>query len=191
MRYLFAVAIFFVLLAGPAGAQSRNQNWAWCEGGDPVLSIKGCTALIQSLTETRNNLAIAHSNRGITYSDQGDFDRAIADYEQALKLNPELAQALNSLAWDLATMPAADRRDGPRAVQFAERALVLNDREPGFLDSAAAAYAEAGRFADAVRAQKKGIELLRQVAGMPAEVIKDFESRLQLYKNNRPFHRSK
>lgn len=191
MRYLFAVTIFFVLLAGPASAQSRDQNWAWCEGGDPVLSIKGCTALIQSLTETRNNLAIAHSNRGITYSDKGDFERAIADYEQALKLNPELAQALNSLAWDLATMPVADRRDGPRAVQFAERALALNDREPGFLDSAAAAYAEAGRFADAVRAQKKGIELLRQVKGMPAEVIEDFESRLQLYKDNRPFHRSK
>ena len=140
MRYLFTAAtVLFVFLAGPAGAQSRNQNWAWCEGGDPVLSIKGCTALIQSLTETRNNLAIAHSNRGITYSDKGDFDRAIADYEQALKLNPELAAALNSLAWDLATMPAADRRDGVRAVQFAERALALNGREPGFFDSAAAA----------------------------------------------------
>jgi len=191
MRYFFAATIFFVLFASPAGAQSRNQNWAWCEGGDPVLSIKGCTALIRSPEETRNNLAIAHSNRGITYSDKGDFDRAIADYEQALKLNPELAPALNSLAWDLATMPSADRRDGPRAVQFAERALALNDGEPGFFDSAAAAYAEAGRFADAVRTQKKGIELLRQVGGMPAKVIEDFESRLQLYKNNRPFHRSK
>lgn len=190
MRYLSAAIIFFVLLASPAGAQSRYQNWAWCEGGDPILSIKGCTALIQSFTETRNNLAIAHSNRGITYSDKGNFDRAIADYEQALKLNPDLAPVLNSLAWDLATMPSADRRDGSRAVQFAERAIALNDREPGFFDSAAAAYAETGRFADAVRAQKKGIELLRQVDGIPAEVIADFESRLRLYKNDRPFHRS-
>lgn len=191
MRYFFAVTIFFVLFVSPAGAQSRNQNWAWCEGGDPVLSIKGCTALIQSISETRNNLAIAHSLRGITYSDNGDFDRAIADYEQALKLNPELASALNSLAWDLATMPAADRRDGPRAVQLAERALALNGREAGFFDSAAAAYAETGRFADAVRAQKKGIELLQQAGGMPAAVTEDFERRLQLYKNNRPFHRSR
>ena len=191
MRYLFAALIVFVLLANPAGAQSRDQNWAWCEGGDPILSIKGCTALIQSITETRNNLAIAHSNRGITYSDKGNFDRAIADYEQALKLNPDLAAALNSLAWDLATMPSADRRDGTRAVQFAERALALNGREPGFFDSAAAAYAETGRFADAVRAQKKSIELLRQVDGIPAEVIEDFESRLRLYKNDRPFHRSR
>lgn len=190
MRCFFAATIFFVLLASPAGAQSRNQNWAWCEGGDPDLSIKGCTALIQSVAETRNNLAVAHSNRGITYSDMGEFDRAIADYEQALKLNPELAVALNSLAWDLATMPAADRRDGPRAVQFAERALALNSREPGFLDSAAAAYAETGRFADAVRSQEKGIALLRQVDGMPASVIEDFESRLRLYKNDRPYHRS-
>ncbi len=191
MRYFFAAAFFFVLFASPAGAQSRNQNWAWCEGGDPVLSLKGCTALIQSISETRNNLAIAHSLRGITYSDNGDFDRAIADYEQTLKLNPELATALNSLAWDLATMPAADRRDGPRAVQLAERALALNDREAGFFDSAAAAYAKTGRFADAIRAQKKGIELLRQAGGMPAAAIDDYERRLQLYENNRPFHRSR
>jgi len=191
MRYIFATAFFVILLAGPAGAQTRDQNWARCESGDPVRSIRACTALIQSGKESPSNLAIAYSNRGITYSDKSDFDRAILDYEQALALNPNLAPALNSLAWDLATMPSADRRDGPRAVQFAERALKLNDDEPGFLDTAAAAYAEAGRFADAVRAQNKGIGILRQAGGVPAKVIEDFESRLRLYKNNRPFHRSR
>ncbi len=114
----------------------------------------------------------------------------IANYEQALKLNPEIAVALNSLARHLAIMPVADRRDGKRAVQFAARALALNDRESGFFDSTATAYAEAGRFANAVRAQKTGIEILRLVNRMPATVIEDFESRLQLYKSNRPFYRS-
>ena len=190
MRHLFATAVFLVLLAGSAVAQTRDQNWAWCKGGDPVLSIKGCTGLIQSLSETRNNLAIAHSNRGITYSDRGEFDRALADYEQALKLNPNLAQAMNSLAWDLATMPSSRLRDGPRAVELAEEALALDANEPGFLDTAAAAYAEAGRFADAVRAQEKAVGILRRADGVPAATLEDFESRLRLYKNNRPFHRS-
>ena len=115
--------------------------------------------------------------------------RAIADYERALELNPNLAPAMNSLAWDLATMPTASRRDGPRAVELAERALGSNKQEPGFLDTLAAAYAEAGRFADAVRSQETAIELLLQAGTVPAPVIEDFQSRLQLYQNNRPFHR--
>jgi tetratricopeptide (TPR) repeat protein len=189
MRYLFAAAVIVVLFASPAGAQSRDQNWAWCEEGDPARGIKACTDLIESGRETVSNLAIAYSNRGINYSDKGDFGRAIADYEQALELKPDLAPAMNSLAWDLATMPSASLRSGPRAVELAERALAFNQREPGFLDTLAAAYAEAGRFTDAVRSQETAIELLRQAGNVPAPVIEDFESRLQLYQNDRPFHR--
>jgi len=107
-----------------------------------------------------------------------------------LQLNPFLAEAMNSLAWDLATVPSESLRDGRRAVETAEKALALNDSEPGFLDTAAAAYAEAGRFDDAVRTQEKAIAILRQADGMPAAVIEDFESRLRLYRNDQPFHRS-
>ncbi len=189
MRHLFAAAFIVILLAAPADAQTRDQNWAWCEEGDPARGIGACTALIESHRETVKNLAIAHSNRGISYSDKGEFDRAIADYERALELNPNLAPAMNSLAWDLATMPSASLRNGPRAVELAERALAFNKREPGFLDTLAAAYAEAGRFADAVRSQETAIELLLQAGTVPAPVIEDFQSRLQLYQNNRPFHR--
>ena len=188
MRHLFAAAIFLALLTDPAAAQTRDQNWAWCEGGHPDLSIAGCTALIQSKAESRSNLAIAHNNRGITFSDKGESDRAIADYELALALNPNLAVALNSLAWDLATMPTAAQRDGPRAVELAEKALKTNNREPGFLDTLGAAYAEVGRYADAVRSQGQAIEILREAGKTPAVVIEDFESRLHLYREKRPFH---
>ena len=190
MRYLFAAAMFLALLTDPGAAQTRDQNWAWCEGGDPDLSIAGCTALIQSKVESRSNLAIAHNNRGITFSDKGEFDRALADYEQALALNPNLAVALNSLAWDLATMPTTAQRDGPRAVELAEKALRTNNREPGFLDTLGAAYAEVGRYSDAVRSQGQAIEILREAGKTPAAVIEDFEIRLRLYRNQRPFHRS-
>ena len=194
MRYflpaaLLPAALLFMLFGDPASAQSRDQRWALCESGDPVRSADACTALIDSGAETPSNLAIAYSNRGISYSNKGEFTRAVADYERALAINPNLAPAMNSLAWDLATMPAADRRDGPRAVDLAERALVLNQQETGFLDTLGAAYAEAGRFADAVRTQQRALELLRQANGIPNDVIADFESRLRLYQNKQPFHR--
>jgi tetratricopeptide (TPR) repeat protein len=191
MRYLIAAALFLVVHADPASAQSRNETWALCNSGDPERSIAACTKLIESGTETVVNLSIAHSNRGITHSDKGDFDRAIADYERALQLNPGLSTALNSLAWDLATMPSASRRDGPRAVELAKQALVLNEREPGFLDTLAAAYAETGQFDAAVQTQKKGVEMLKKIEGMPKSVIEDFENRLRFYENNQPFHRPK
>lgn len=190
MRHLFTGIFFFLLLAGAADAQTRDENWKLCESGDPEHGIAACTALIQSGEETRQNRAIAYSNRGITYSDRGDFDAAIADYERALILNPFLAAALNSLAWDLATMPQAARRDGPRAVELAERALKIDDSQPGFLDTAAAAYAENGQFAKAVSLQEKAVDILRGSVGMPQSVIEDFESRLRLYRNNEPFHRT-
>jgi tetratricopeptide (TPR) repeat protein len=190
MKYFFAAAIFLVVFSDPASAQSRNQSWALCEAGDPDRGIAACTALIDSGSESAANLAIAYANRGISYSDKGDFARAIADYEQAIKLKPNLISALNSLAWDLATMPAAERRDGRRAVQLAERVLASNASEPGFLDTAAAAYAEAGRFAEATRTQERALALLRQAGNVPEAVIDDFNSRLQLYKANQPFHRT-
>ncbi len=191
MRLLFATAFFLVLLAPSASAQTRDQNWAWCEEGDPARGVQACTDLIKSNRETIKNLAIAHCNRGITYSEKGEFDRAIADYERALQLNPNLAPAMNSLAWDLATMPSAELRNGPRAVELAENAVSSNAREPGFLDTMSAAYAEAGRFTEAAATQERAIAVLQQTEGMPAAIIADFESRLRLYQNKRPFHRSK
>jgi len=191
MRTTLITAALLCLLVAPGIAQTRDENWAVCESGDPGKGIAACTALIESGRETPQNLAIAHSNRGITYSDQGDFARAIADYERALQLNPYLAAAMNSLAWDLATLPAADLRDGPRAVELAEKAVALDRRETGFLDTLAAAYAEAGRFDDAAQTQQRAITLLQQTPGTPAEVIADFQTRLQLYQNDRPFHRTR
>lgn len=191
MRHLITVTFLLVLLAGPVGAQTRNENWALCESGDRDRGIAACTTLIQSGGETVENLAIAHSNRGITHSDKGDFERAIADYERALQLKPTLMAALNSLAWDLATMPSADLRDGRRAVELAERVLATDASEPGFLDTAAAAYAEAGQFADAVRSQQRAIALLQRNGDIPKAVIDDFNSRLRLYQANSPFHRAR
>jgi tetratricopeptide (TPR) repeat protein len=79
-------------------APKLSQPWAWCarQGGqaiDPDLRISGCTSVIQCGTETQANLAIAFNNRGIAYAAKGDNDRAIQDYDEAIRLKPDYGYA--------------------------------------------------------------------------------------------------
>ena len=92
------------------------------------------------------------------------YDReAEARLEAALKIIPNSTDAMNNLAWSLATAPDAKARNGARAVQWAERACDLTHYEnPVFMTTLAAAYAEAGRFDDAVDMTQKTIALANQ-----------------------------
>src|SRR5215468_3312209 len=87
------------LLAGaPALAQTPNER-TWCEGEDAVSidqRIEGCSAVIKAARDRSERLAEAFNNRGIGYRLKGDYDRAIQDYNQAIKLNPRFAVAYNN-----------------------------------------------------------------------------------------------
>src|ERR1700730_18054663 len=92
-------ALLFVLrhiagFSGAAAAQTLNQRR--CAAPDPDLSISGCTAMIQSGHEPRQNLAIAFYNRGNSHRSKGQPDRAIEDYDQAILLNPIYALAFRN-----------------------------------------------------------------------------------------------
>lgn len=56
--------------------------------------IRGCTAEIQSGKHKGVVLSGAFTNRGSGYANKGDYDRAIQDYDQAIKLDPKNAYAL-------------------------------------------------------------------------------------------------
>jgi hypothetical protein len=68
--------------------EARAGDWDACKNDNPDVSIFGCTAIIDAGTDSTRNLAIAHYNRGRAYRDKGEFDRAIADYDKSLALNP-------------------------------------------------------------------------------------------------------
>src|SRR5207248_11145783 len=85
---------------------------------------------------------------------------AVAQYREALRLKPDSVLALNNLAWILATRDVVDVRNGTEAATCAERACELTRRQEAFLmGTLAAAYAEAGRFPEAISAAQKAAEL--------------------------------
>jgi tetratricopeptide (TPR) repeat protein len=80
----------------PAAAQTQQQiDWCLNQGGSfpPDLQIGGCTASIQSGRWSGKALASAYVSRGDAYDDKKDYDHAIADYNQAIQLDPKDAGA--------------------------------------------------------------------------------------------------
>ena len=93
----------------------------------------------------------------------GRFPEAKKCLETAVQVKPDETDALNNLAWLLSTCPDAKVRDGARAVQVAQRACELtHDGSAKYLTTLAAAYAEAGRFDDAISTIQKAGELAQQ-----------------------------
>jgi tetratricopeptide (TPR) repeat protein len=113
----------------------------------------------------------------------GDYATALEIVNEAIEEDPGSAGAHNNKAWLLATCPADDVRDGPLAIKHAERACELTDYENFmFLDTLAAAHAEAGAFDEAVRYQRKAIDLMPE-----GYVDEGFQDRLKLFELGRPY----
>ncbi len=93
----FIAAAAGLFIAVPAAVQT-HQEVSWCNAATPDLDlqIKGCTALIQSGRWSEKYLAFAYNNRGNAYQAKSDFDRAIADYIEAIRLDPKYVFAHNN-----------------------------------------------------------------------------------------------
>ena len=146
------------------------------------------TLRLQSLIK---GLTKAYYNRGrICEYINGQYQEAISNYEAALRIDPNYALDLGDLAWLQATCPVPDFRDGTKAISNATKACQLTDwTSCNQINTLAAAYAEAGDFAAAIEWQSKAIDLLseRERAVWRA----NYESLMELYKSNRPYHRVK
>ena len=76
--------------------QAGASGSAVGDTGDIELAIAQFTSAIQSGDLIGPDLAIAYYERGNAYANLGDLARAIADYDEALRLDPELAGAYNN-----------------------------------------------------------------------------------------------
>ncbi len=114
------------------------------------------------------------------------FGEAIAQWSELLRVQPDNTQVLRKLAWLLATSPEASVRDGGRAVALAQRAARLtDDRAPDVLDALAAAYAEAGRFSEAVQTARKALQLAAE-QDKPS-LVESLRAEIPLYEAGKPF----
>jgi tetratricopeptide (TPR) repeat protein len=87
------------------------------------------------------------------------YKDAITEYEHAARIDPRDPLARSNLAWLLATSPDASIRDGTRAVKLAQQAVQLSgEKDPTYLRTLAAAYAESDRFTDAQQAARQALE---------------------------------
>jgi TPR repeat protein len=92
--------------------------------------------------------------------------------------------ARNEFAWELAVSPEAELRNGAFAVEIME-GVTAERPTPAYLDTLAAAYAEAGQFEDAARAQQRAIDAL---SGSESTATRDeYLDRAELYRSRRPY----
>ena len=131
-----------------------------------------------------------HYQLGVILERQARFKLAIAEFEKILELDPGHAAAQNNLAWLLATCPEPSLRNGTRAVTLARKTELLSGgQSPEVLDTLAAAYAESGSFAEAIKTAKHAIEL--STARKDQSLANGIQTRLKLYESNLPYHEAR
>jgi len=127
----------------------------------------------------------ARNTLGTALIQQGHVREAMDLWQESLAIQPENGNAASNLAWVFATCPEDSIRDGTRAAELGETALrISGGKIPMIYKVLAAAYAENGRFADAVETAKRGAELAT-TQGNPA-LATELESNLALYQSGTP-----
>ncbi|MCC6862023.1 MAG: tetratricopeptide repeat protein [Bryobacterales bacterium] len=172
-----------VLQANPNSAEAHNGL------GFALVSkrmVNEAVAHFEKALAIDPHYSQAHQNLGDTlYYLQGKAAEALAHWKEVLRAEPDHVLVLNQAARVLATHPDASVRNGGEAVGLAERAAQLSGgREPAILDTLAAAYAEAGRFPEAVETARRALAGALQTNRQKlADALKE---RIALYENKAP-----
>jgi len=150
----------------------------------------------EAITHYRKTLELqpgnadAHANLGSALLEKGRLQEAIAQYREALGIAPENVAAQSNLAWLLATCSDPSLRNGSEAVLLAEKASRLSGgNRPPILRILAAAYAETGRFADAVETAQQALRLAG--AEDNAILVNALRREIALYQSGLPYHKER
>ena len=163
------------------------------DDAEPLLT-KELQAERRVLGEEHPDTLLSMNNLAMLYFEQGRHDEAEPLYVKALEgrrrvlgeEHPDTLESINSVAWFRATSPAAEFRNGAKAVEYATKVCELTDWKMAmFVNTLAAAYAEVGDFDSAVKWQRQAIDLLTEEQS--AKWQADFEGRLKLYQAGKPY----
>jgi tetratricopeptide (TPR) repeat protein len=124
---------------------------------------------------------------GLSLLNEQKTGLAITHMREAVRLRDDWVFAVQTLARILATHPDPMVRNGVEAVKLAEKGNQLTrETDPAMLDTLAAAYAEAGKFAEAASTAEKAGDRAR-AAGQEG-LAREIQQRLELYRQQKPFH---
>ena len=186
-RALASVAfiVIAVLPMSPVVAQTQQQL-NWCLHKDdafsPALRIDGCTATIRSGRQSGKDLSRVFYNRAIAYAKKGQYDHAIADFDQAIRLDPDSIFALNNRGaayarkgqYDdaIADFNEAIRIDASYAITYNNRGIAYAKK--GQYDRAIEDFDQAIRFdpkdASALKNRSLAKRLMGNTVGANTEV---------------------
>jgi len=154
-----ALLYLILLLAGwlrcgvAEGQWSRDaEKCAKASGSDETIAA--CTRAITSRQLSSTNLAITLSNRGIAWANKGDYDRAIADFKEAIWLSPQYAPAYNNRgnAWNF-------KRDYDQAIADYDEAIRLSPQYATAYTNRGSAWDSKGDYDRAIVDHSEAIRL--------------------------------
>lgn len=188
MRWGLCGLLGLLLLATPARAGLQEDVAAAVAARDRhdyARANKILSTLIHQGKLPKPALAEVHGIRGVFWQEQREFYRAISDFTRATELTPQRGEPYNNLAWILATCDDPDFRDGELALKNAQKAAELLKESPDSLDTLAAAQAESGRFAEAVKTMERVVAWCEQKGD--AQRLKQARLHLASYRDNKPW----
>jgi tetratricopeptide (TPR) repeat protein len=164
-------------------ALALNHQGQWDEAAGLFAKVQG-TYAANSKAHYEYGLALEHLKK---------TREALSQYAATLLIQPDFADALDRLAWILSTDNDAGVRNGTEAVKMAEQACAITTRQdPEKLKMLAAAYAETGRFDDAIKTLQTAQDLATKAKN--AELINEYSLMLDHFQHGQswriPSHES-
>jgi tetratricopeptide (TPR) repeat protein len=156
MRLGIGLLAISILTAASAIAQEPGTEPPCLAGGSVSVEEKlaSCTAMIESGLDTPRNLAIAYASRGGIYLDKRDFERAIADFDQAIQLDPKSSRSYNARG-----RAYQGKLQHDRAIEDFDEAIALDPTYAAPLNNRGNAYRSKGQLDRAVEDYARAIEI--------------------------------
>jgi tetratricopeptide (TPR) repeat protein len=191
--FLPSLLVATPLVVAAAHAQTAQERH-WCESEEEITvgqRIDGCSAVIKAGRDKAEKLAEAFNNRGVAYRLKGDYDSAIQDYGQAIKLNAKFATAHvnRGVAYD-------NKGEYDRAIQDYDQAIKLKPSAEAYFNRGNA-YLRKGQHDHAIDDYNQALKLkpefasafdnrcwARAVVGILRQALADCNEALRLVPNN-------
>jgi len=182
-RLVEAVVQFQTVVEIQPGYPSAQNNLGYTllQQNRPAEAI----AHLRKALEVNPDDAMAHYNLGNAFTLTGRDHEAVLQYERVLELQPNFPDIWNNLAWILATSSESSVRDGTKAIESAQKASQMaGGRNSAYLSTLSAAYAEAGKFTEAITTAQQGLKLAEEEGNV--SLINIFQQQLKLYQAGLP-----